>query len=660
MNRLRLCNILPALAGVLGLLSVGCSNVPLPEELERGKANVRAMGEPRSLDPSFSYNEGDAPVIALMFPAYYHYEYLKQKTYQLSLDIGTSEPTLEKLTPAAKGEAAERWTYRIRKDLKFQDDPCFKETSGKGRGVTAADVVYSFKRMADPAVNCPVASYFADKIVGWEEFSKGFETNKAANYDKPFKGVYVDPKDPYAFVIELTQPYPQLKYLMAMAFTSPQSREAVEFYKEEYALHHPVGFGAFKLKEYVAHDHVWLTRNENAHPQFYPTEADPELQPLLADAGKPVPFVDDIYLKVVTESVTSYNLFQQGYLDSLTVSFGNANIVPAANGMTQEMKDRGIQLTKNNRASIDYLAFNMDDPVFGGYTEDKKKLRQAISLAVDSNQYIDLSLQGMGMPAQWIVPPGLEGFDPNFKNPYRQFDPKLVKAKQLLAEAGYPDGVDKKTGKRLELNYDYYATSPALAQTMRLFQKQIQRLGVQVNLVINQYSTFNSRIEKKQVQFFQFGWNADYPDAENFAFMLYGPNESPGPNASLYNNPEYNKLFLQMRDMNDSPERNAIMAKMREISTEDCPWIYLTYPVTRSLIQPWVANQRANPLAADSMKYVRVDPEKRVELQSSCNKAIYWPILAGIACIVGLVIPATATIRNRTNRRVRREENAAR
>ncbi|RYG26889.1 hypothetical protein EON82_01590 [bacterium] len=660
MNRSRLYKNLPALTGLFGLLLAGCSNVPLPSEIVRGNANVRSMGEPRSFDPSFSYNEGDSPIIALMFPAFYHYEYLKQKTYQLSLDIGAAEPTMVKLTPAAKGDAAERWTYRIRKDLKFQDDPCFKATGGKGRGVTAADMVYSFKRMADPSVNCPVASYFADKIVGWGDYSKGFETLKAKNYDQPFKGVYVDPDDPYALTIELTQPYPQLKYLMAMAFTSPQSREAVEFYKEDYALHHPVGFGAFKLKEYIAHDHVWLTRNENAHPQSYPTEADPDLQPLLADAGKPVPFVDDIYLKVVTESVTAYNLFQQGYLDSLTVSFANANIVPAANGMTQEMKDRGIQLNKNNRASIDYLAFNMNDPVFGGYTPEKRKLRQAISLAVDSDQYINLSLQGMGMPAQWIVPPGLEGYDPDFKNPYRQFDPKLEKAKKLLAEAGYPDGVDKKTGQRLVLKYDYYATSPALAQTMRLFQKQIQRLGIQVELVINQYATFNSRVEKKQVQFIQYGWNADYPDPENFTFMLYGPNESPGPNAALYNNPEYNKLFERMRDMEDGPERNAIMERMRQISVEDCPWIYLTFPVTRSLVQPWVSNLRANPLAADSMKYIKVNADQRVERQSDWNKAVYWPLLLGVVAVVGVVIPASATIRSRTNRRVRREGNATR
>lgn len=641
--------VLPALLA-LGL--AGCANAPYSIERERSNVRFLTTGEPRSFDSSFTYNAGDGPIVALINPSFYKYKYLKRNPYQLELNIGAELPTVEKLTPAKKGDAVERWTYRLRHDLRFSDDPCFP--GGKGRHATAADMVYAIKRMVDPKVNCPVAPNFADKVVGWDDDSKRFAKDGKKAYDAGLTGVRVDPKDPYAFQIDLNQPYPQLRYFMAMAFFSPLSREAIETYGDQYPLHHPIGVGQFRLKEYAANDHVWLVRNPNAYPEFYPKEADPNLQSLLADAGEPIPFVDEIYLKVVTEPVTSYNLFQQGYTDSLGVGAGNAQIVPAANGLTQEMKDRGIQLNKNVEVAVTYMAFNMEDPTFGGYDEKHRKLRQAISLAIDSRAYIDIVAQGMGQPAQWIVPPGIGGYDPSYKNPYRQFDPKLTKAKRLLAEAGYKDGIDPSTGAPLVLKYDNYAVSPAAIQIVRLFQKQIQALGIQVDLVTNQYSTFNDRLEKRQEQFFDFGWNADYPDPENFCFLLYGPQASPGSNSSLYNNPEYNKLFERMKAMVDGPARSAIIAKMRDISVEDCPWIYVQHSESRTLVQPWASNQNTNFIASDNLKYVKLDPAKRVELQSRWNRSILWPIAAFALFVVAVCVPASQTIKSRTNRRVRK------
>ena len=641
-----------ALAAALGL--AGCGNVPYPEAKERGKVRIVAGANVLSFDPSVSYNAGDGPLVALINPSFYRYKYLKRAPYELELNLGAAMPTVEHLKAAKKGDAVERWTYRLRDDLRFQDDPCFPD--GKGRPITAADVVYSFKRMADPVTQSPIASYLADKIVGWDKDTKAYDTLKKKAYDLGLTGVRVDPKDPHAFTIDLNQPYPQLRFLMAMAFTTPQAREAVETYGDQYALHHPVGCGTFMLKDYVANDHIDLVRNPNAPKETYPTEADPNLQHLLKDAGERVPFVDEIYLPIMTEAVTSYNLFQQGYLDSLGITAANAQIVPAAQGLTQAMKGRGITLNKNTEVEITYLAFNMTDPVFGGYTPEKRKLRQSISLAISSQAYIDVVAQGMGVGAQWIVPPGLAGFDASYKNPYRQYDPQLTKAKRLLAEAGYPNGVSAATGQRLVLNYDNAAVTAATRQVVRLYQKQIEALGIQVVLKSSEYATFNDHLNKKQAQFFDFGWLADYPDAENFCFLLYGPNAAPGPNACLYDNPAYNKLFEQMRGMDDGPARNAIIAKMRDLSVEDCPWIYVVYPESRSLVQPWVSNQSYSPLASDQGKYIDVDPAKRVRSQASWNHPTLWPLAAFAALIVVVVVPASATIKNRTNRRVRKED----
>ena len=251
-----------ALSLLSGLLLGGCGNVPYPAVKERGKVRIVGGANVLSFDPSVSYNAGDGPLIALINPSFYRYKYLKRAPYELELNLGAEMPRVEKLTPAKKGDPLERWTYRLRKDLRFQDDPCF--SNGTGRPVTATDVVYSFKRMVDPATQSPIASYLADKIVGWDEDVKAFDTQKGKAYDRELTGVRVVPGDPYAFTVELNQPYPQLRFLMAMAFTTPQAREAVEKYGDQYALHHPVGCGTFMLKEYVANDHTDLIRNPNA------------------------------------------------------------------------------------------------------------------------------------------------------------------------------------------------------------------------------------------------------------------------------------------------------------------------------------------------------------------------------------------------------------
>ena len=154
------------------------------------------------------------------------------------------------------------------------------------------------------------------------------------------------------------------------------------------------------------------------------------------------------------------------------------------------------------------------------------------------------------------------------------------KAKKLLAEAGYPDGVDPKTGQKIVLHYDNTATNAAGRIQVGILQKQIERCGIKVESRATPPNVFQDKLLKGQHQMIFYGWFADYPDPENFVFLLYGPNKKPGPNASSYHNAEYDKLFEQMRSMDDGPERMAIIRKMRDISVEDCPWIYVYNPVS--------------------------------------------------------------------------------
>ncbi|GAB4456669.1 MAG: ABC transporter substrate-binding protein [Armatimonadaceae bacterium] len=670
------------------LLSAGCSNNPYPPGESAQNIIYRTMADdPKSLDPTFSYTVDEAAITDLIYPSYYKYHYLKRNPFQLVLNLGTKEAVREPYTVTVtdkdgnkKQVAGERYTFTIRKDLKFQDDPCFlppaereeakklfeqgekPKKEGPGRPITAADIIYSYKRMADPSTHSPVAPFFADKVLGWNEYSAAFEKQGAANYANEIEGVQLDPNDPYTFYVLLKEPYPQLRYLMAMHFTTPQAPEALEFYgKDEYA-RNPVGCGPYKMTEFKPKQRIVLEENPNRHPDYYPMEGDPGDQEagLLQDAGEQLPLNKKVVVNIIKEAVTGWNLFQQGYLDAAGVSRLNYQQAITSSGtLSPEMQERGIVLRKDAGVNIYYLAFNMSDPVFGGYTEKKRKLRQAISLSINAQEFIDVLLQGNGVAAQWLLPPSVFGYDKDYVNPYRNpggdYEKNLEKAKQLLREAGYPDGVDPKTGQKLVLHYDNTATTPDQQQQVGIVSKMIERIGIKVESRTTRYNVFQDKLLKGQHQFIFYGWFADYPDPENFVFLLYGPNKKPGPNAADYVNPEYDRVFEQMRAMDDGPERLALINRLREISVEDVPWIPVYHSVTMSLNHGWLKNVNAHPIANDLNQYRRVDAEERVRLQNRWNQPNYVPLIALAVVLIGGTIPALQVVRQRVNRRVRRD-----
>lgn len=652
------------------MLLTGCNNNPYPAESSTDPTYYTVLGEdPKSMDPSIAYDIPASQVIDSIYPSFYKYNYLKHEPFTLELSLGAEEPKQEKFPVSfadhgkTVNQIGERWTFKIKPDLKYQDDPCFP--GGKGRPITVQDFIYTFKRMADPAIDCPIFGFFGENVIGMADFNaKNAELLKAkkpADYSFPIIGLETDSTDPFTFRVLLKHPYPQLKYLMAMHFTSPIPHEAVETYGKEFA-RHPVGCGAYMMEEFKPKSRIVLVANPNRMKETYPSEGDAgdRGKGLLDDAGKSLPLCNRVQFNIVREGITSWNSFMQGYQDGATVTQTNFEQALGASGtgtLTPEMASKGIEITHFPQTDTWYYIFNWEDATVG-YSSDpeqnlrNRKLRQAIALSIDSQEEIDLENLGIGIPAQSLIPPGLFGYDKDYKNPYRQHN--LEKAKLLLAEAGYPDGINPKTGARLTIGWENALITPAGRQAIGLLTKQVEALGLKVVSSSSRFPIFQEHVDKGAFQFADWGWVADYPDPENFDFLFYGPNKRPGPNHSAYKNPEYDRIFEKMQAMENGTERLKLIVQLRDIMVEDCVLIPRYHTESLVLTHKWLKNYKPHPVSLDLLKYRRVDGALREKTRREWNAPNYAPIVVGILLFIVAIIPGFKVAKDRSQRMVRK------
>jgi ABC-type oligopeptide transport system substrate-binding subunit len=299
-----------------------------------------------------------------------------------------------------------------------------------------------------------------------------------------------------------------------------------------------------------------------------------------------------------------------------------------------------MRLDRSVDASIYYLGFNMEDPVVGTAAgERSRKLRQAMSLVVDTVEYLRLFANGRGKPAQTLLPPGLYGYDPARKNRYRGFE--VERAKSLLAEAGYGGGIDPKTQRPLHLTFDTADTSPEGRQAVQFHVNNWRKLGLDVEIAATTYNKFQQKVRDGAYQVFQWGWVADYPDPENFLFLLWSEmarSKHNGPNTANFKHAEYDKLFLEMKSMENSPARLAIIQRMLAILEEERPWIEMHHREQYTLYHGWYAGVKAAGLSVPTLKYRDLDPAARKRKRAEWNRPVLWPAyLLGLLVLLVLV-----------------------
>jgi ABC-type transport system substrate-binding protein len=309
--------------------------------------------------------------------------------------------------------------------------------------------------------------------------------------------------------------------------------------------------------------------------------------------------------------------------------------------------------------SIAYTGFNMLDTVVGGDSERARKLRQAISIAIDQEEGISIFRNGRGIAAQGPLPPGIFGYKDGAAgiNPY-MYDwvdgaaqrKSIDYAKKLLAEAGYPDGIDAATGRPLIVYFDTVGGRAEAKAMMDWLIKQFQKINLQLVIRNTDYNRFQEKMRKGTAQIYAWGWNADYPDPENFLFLFYsqqGKVKFSGENASNYSNAEFDRLFERMREMENGPERQAIVDQMVEILRHDVPWVWGLHPKDYSLAHEWVYNRKPNKMAHNALMYQRLDPVLRESRRAQWNHPVIWPLVAVLAVLVIAILPAITMYRRR-------------
>ena len=715
------------LALIALLLAAGCGspwNNPYPAAESGRNILYSSFSErPKHLDPTQAYSENEYAFIANIYQPPLQYHYLK-RPFELIPFAAETVPEPRFLDAAGStlpaGAPASRVAYsvyeiRLRPGQRYQPHPAFaQDDAGRPRylelaprdlegihelrdfpatgtrELVAADYVHQVKRLAHPRLHSPIYGLMSEYIVGLKELAAELKAADSAQGGTGYldlerfalKGVEV--VDRYTYRVTVRGRYPQFVYWLAMPFFAPVPPEADRFYSQPGMAGrnitldwYPVGSGPYMLTVNNPNRQMVLERNPNFAGERYPAQGEPgdAAAGLLADADRELPFIDKVVYSLEKEQIPYWNKFLQGYYDASGIASDTFDEAVQFTGqgdvtISESMRARGIVLQTAVATSIFYMGFNWLDPVVGGADERARKLRQAISIAIDQEEFVAIFRNGRGLPAMGPIPPGIFGYRDGRAgiNPYvyewTDGGPRrrsLEEARRLLAEAGYPGGRDARTGQPLLIHLDTTSTGAEGKARLDWFAKQFDKLGIQLAVRATDYNRLQEKLRKGNTQLFFMGWNADYPDPENFLFLLYGPQskaKTQGENAANYANPEFDRLFEQMKHMDNGPERAALIERMLGIVRRDAPWVFMLYPKDFSLQHGWLANRKPNQMANNGLKYQRLDVARRELLRQEWNRPVLWPAALACAVFVLALVPAAAAWRRRERSGARLDEAA--
>jgi ABC-type transport system substrate-binding protein len=553
-------------------------------------------------DPAkFSDHYSDI-IIHNIFESLYDYDYLA-RPIKLRLKTAADYPQVS--------DDGKTYTIKIKHGIYFSDDPAF---GGIRRELTAQDYVYSFQRMVDPANRgAPWDFLFKGKVVGLDAKIDAVTKGGRFDYDKPIAGLVA--LDRYTLQFKLLHADYNLPYILAMPNSGAVAREVVEKYGDDIDAH-PVGTGAYMLKTWQRRNRIILVANpayrgERYEPVPGATGIDPvalkELQ------GKTFPRIGTLDIRIIETPQSAWLAYDDGDLDIMAeLDASYVSTVAPAGTLLPKYAKRGWQYYLVTEALQQSKMFNMEDPVVGGYTPEKVALRRAFALAFDSAKNIWVLKNGQGIIPQSPMGPEVAGYDPQFKNTLQEYSPE--KANAMLDVFGYKDcdgdgWRELPDCKPLKITY-LTSIGKDDRDDETLVQDTWTALHIKSDVKKVQFPDLISARNNGAYQLAVWVWSADYPDAENFMQLLYGPNAGPANNAR-FKNAEYDRLYREIASSPDSTARTAKLAQMSRIVAAYAPWVYEISTLYSFLAQPWVEGYRPFPLGFPYFSYMDIDLKKR-------------------------------------------------
>ncbi len=542
-----------------------------------------------TLDPQREFDQQSDLMLRQLYSTLLTYSYL-ERPYKLEPDLLESMPTLaaDKVT----------WTFKLRKGVHFVDNACFP--GGKGRELTADDVIYTLKRFADANVNTKSFTVMAGAVVGLDAFHAAtVKAGPSADFSKvDVAGIHKIDKT--TFTIKLTHENPLFLYLLTLETVAIVPAEAVQMYKDRFSVN-PVGTGPFMSAQALERKGVLrLAKNPNYY-RVYPSVGAPgdAEKGLLKDAGKKLPLVDVLEMPLIEESQPQALKFLRGELDRRELDRANFNklVTRAPDGSLKLVEPFASQfnLASAPGGNLVYLALNMRDPVLG----KNKALRQALAAAIDQSAIINVLWNGRGVALQSMVPVDLAGSERDTGAPVRKRD--VAAARKLLADAGFPDGKGVPP-----LTISFAGSDAATRNEFDMIKAQVAAIGVQLNGNFDDIPTFMKAMDAGNFQMSYQSWYADYPDAEDFYQTLYGKNLAPGPNAGNFIDTDFDKGYEASRFMVNGAQRYEIFKSLNAIVRDEVPIIVVRESLRVDTVQKWIGNYKRNIFTTE-MQFMSVD-----------------------------------------------------
>lgn len=533
-----------SIIALLAALLCGCAG---PDEKADGNQVFRynEAADITSLDPAFARDQANIWAVNQLFNG----------LVQLNDNLEVIPCIASRWDISEEGRA---YVFHLRSDVFFHDDPCFP--GGEGRRVTAADFVYSFRRILDPATASPGVWVF-----GW--LAEG----------EPFTAV-----NDSTLVIRLKKTFPPFLGILTTQYCSVVPEEAIDSYGAEFR-RHPVGTGPFRFAMWKEGVKLVLRNN----PEYFEVEN-----------GTRLPYLEAVAITFLADKQSAFLEFVKGRLDLISgIDPAYKDELLTRQGQLNPKYADRVNLLRKPYLNTEYLAVMLDpsSELMQGNPLLSQKVREAVSLSFDRPKMIAYLRNSIGVPGTFgIVPPGIPGSDTTLR--YGGYDPERAAA--LLAASGFPGG------KGLPAITLY--STPDYLDICKYIQFQSAALGIDLRIEVTPPAAMKEMKAQAKLPFFRASWIADYPDAESYLSLFVTENFCPGgPNYTHYSDPEYDRLYRRAMAETVDSVRYSTYREMERRMMGQCPVIVLYYDEVLRFTRKNVEGLGINGMNLLSLKRVR-------------------------------------------------------